>query len=145
MSPTTSSTVIIGGGIIGFSTAYYLALSQEKEGGLITIVNNASGLFNGASGRATSVLGDYGFLPEAVSLGNLSWDLHRELASNYKGKEAWSFSDIVIHEPSLQSEYEEISQSAETEKKMAQLPDWFRNSNRYIDHIVADGKHAARM
>lgn len=41
MTPEHNSTVIIGGGIIGLSTAYYLALSNGGSGAGITIVGRA--------------------------------------------------------------------------------------------------------
>ncbi|KAL9075771.1 MAG: hypothetical protein Q9161_001523 [Pseudevernia consocians] len=90
-----SPVVIVGGGMMGFATAYYLALAR-KSGRSITIVDNASILFAGASGKANGILGDYGFEPEAESLGKLSWELHQQLARVHRGRAGWHYRDVEI-------------------------------------------------
>ena len=47
-----ASTVIIGAGIIGCSTAYYLSQSHDTEAGSIHLVESSPELFASASGKA---------------------------------------------------------------------------------------------
>ena len=75
MSSSPEPIVILGGGIIGFATAYYLATSQG-DGRDITIIDNSPILFEGASGQANGILHAYGFDPALTPLANLSYDLH---------------------------------------------------------------------
>jgi hypothetical protein len=62
------------------------------------MVDNAQKLFQGASGQANGVLGEYGFLEEEQSLATLSWKLHRDLAAKFDGRAIWGFSGMVVHE-----------------------------------------------
>lgn len=73
-----NTTVILGGGIIGLSTAYYMARDQLTESNHlphIAILDSESNLFAGASGGGTGIIGDYAFKPEVAELGTLSWEL----------------------------------------------------------------------
>ena len=74
MNDCKESTIIIGGGIIGFSTAYYLASLANllNNPHCISVVDSSPAVFVAASGGATGILGDYGFEPEAEALGVLS-------------------------------------------------------------------------
>lgn len=134
-----SPVVIIGGGIIGLSTAYYLSLAR-KSGRSITIVDNASILFAGASGKANGILGDYGFEPEAESLGQLSWDLHQQLASVHKGRAGWGYRDVIICN---------LHRAASDDSKVGLgstlLPTWCRDLERHASTLLSDLEHAARM
>jgi FAD dependent oxidoreductase len=109
--------IIIGGGIIGLSTAYYLLLSGVK-GRQIKIVDRAPRLLQGASGKANGMLGDYGFPIGAASLGQLSWQLHTKLCQEYNGWKRWGYTQrCVIH-------YLQPSETVETPKSNLFL-DWF--------------------
>ncbi|KAL9625698.1 MAG: hypothetical protein Q9160_000017 [Pyrenula sp. 1 TL-2023] len=90
-------TIILGGGIIGFSTAYYLSLSQSsspssQEPSRITILDSSPTLFASASGYAAGFLARDWFGPALSSLGALSFDLHEELASEHDGRRRWGYS-----------------------------------------------------
>jgi hypothetical protein len=84
--------VIIGGGIVGVSTAYFLSkhpnLSADTH---ITIVEGSSVAASGLSG---------GFLAKdwhgaaTISLSTMSFDLHKKLADDFGGKENWGYRAV---------------------------------------------------
>lgn len=53
---SNQSIVIIGAGVIGLSTAYYLSTSAEPRPSSITVLDSSSSLFQCASGRAAGFL-----------------------------------------------------------------------------------------
>lgn len=85
-----SSTVIIGAGIIGVSTAYYL--SEHQPGSTIHLVEASPELFSSASGYAGGFLAKDWFSPATASLGALSFEQHRLLAEKHGGREKWGYS-----------------------------------------------------
>ena len=138
------ATVIVGGGIIGFSTAFYLAETRRKAGQPvdITVVDTAPVLFAGASGGAAGVLGDYGFKPEADPLGLLSWELLKQLAKDYDGRKAWGFSDIYINNLYMQNQ---TVVHATEDSEHRSLPSWFKKSNDYRAELGYGPKNAGRL
>ena len=88
----TTSTVILGAGIIGCATAYYLSHSGNTKPDTIHIVEASPELFASASGKAGGFLASDWFSPATASLGALSFNLHKELADEYGGKENWGYS-----------------------------------------------------
>lgn len=88
------STVIIGGGIIGFSVAYYLSDPKQlcsNKPREIHIIESSSELFTSASGYAAGFLAKDWFSPEVAPLGNLSFNLHRQLAVDNNGYGTWGY------------------------------------------------------
>ena len=94
------ASVIIGAGIIGTSTAYYLSESSTSPSD-IHLIEASPQLFASASGYAAGFLARDWFPPSLSSLGALSFDLHRQLAETNNGHEKWGFS------PSTASSLEE--------------------------------------
>ncbi|KAI9836098.1 MAG: hypothetical protein M1819_001714 [Sarea resinae] len=90
--PTMSNIVILGAGIIGVSTAYYLSESGRTPPSSIHIVEPSPELFASASGYAGGFLARDWFAPSTVSLGRLSFDLHQSLAHKHNGRQRWGFS-----------------------------------------------------
>lgn len=86
-----TSTVIIGSGIIGVSTAYYL--SQHQPGSTIHLVDSSPELFASASGYAGGFLAKTWHLP--TDLGPLSFSEHAELAAREGGGEKWGYKRVV--------------------------------------------------
>ncbi|KAI4132143.1 MAG: hypothetical protein LQ338_000897 [Usnochroma carphineum] len=84
-------TVIIGAGIIGTSTAYYLSRSGTPPSD-IHLVEFSPDLFASASGYAAGFLARDWFPAASASLGRLSFDLHKELAATHNGYEKWGYS-----------------------------------------------------
>lgn len=85
-------TVIVGAGIIGTSTAYYLSQSDNTAPSDIHLVESSPELFASASGYAGGFLAKDWFGPATASLGALSFKLHRELAEKHDGRERWGYS-----------------------------------------------------
>ena len=67
-SPEPQSTVIIGAGIIGCATAYYLANSGNTKADTIHLVEASPELFASASGKAGGLLALWGMQPCIVRL-----------------------------------------------------------------------------
>ncbi|KAL2149961.1 hypothetical protein VTH82DRAFT_7637 [Thermothelomyces myriococcoides] len=86
----SSSTVILGAGIIGVSTAYYL--SQHQDPTSIQLVEPSPELFSSASGYAGGFLAKDWFGPSVTALGALSFNEHRRLAEEHNGREKWGYS-----------------------------------------------------
>ena len=134
------STVILGSGIIGLSTAYYLSQLTEIDADATPTLSNASPqsgagggttasnppikheihlvepspeLFASASGKAAGFLAKDWFAPAVAPLGEFSFDLHRKLAEEHGGKQKWGWSESVSY--SLDREDGGESASAEDE------------------------------
>ena len=86
------STVIIGAGIIGTSTAYYLSQSGHTSPNDIHLIEASPQLFASASGYAAGFLARDWFTDSLSSLGRLSFDLHKQLAQVNNGQEKWGYS-----------------------------------------------------
>ncbi|KAF5564961.1 FAD dependent oxidoreductase superfamily [Fusarium phyllophilum] len=88
-----ASTVIVGGGIIGTATAYYL--SEHQPGSSIHLVDSSATLFASASGYAGGFLARNWFHQDLASLGALSFDEHEKLAKQFNGREKWLYAKSV--------------------------------------------------
>lgn len=86
------STVIIGAGIIGCATAYYLSCSPNTRPDTIHLVEASTELFSSASGKSAGFVAEDWFGPATASLGALSFRLHKELAEKFGGHEIWGYS-----------------------------------------------------
>lgn len=105
------STVIIGAGIMGCATAYYLASSGNTKPDTIHLVEASPELFASASGKAAGFVAPDWFEPATASLGALSFRLHEELATEHHGRETWGYS------PSTGTSLMEGSQSVSSSGK----------------------------
>lgn len=85
------STVIIGAGIIGCATAYYLSTSGNTDPKSIHLVEASPELFASASGKAGGFCTSDWFGPPTASLGALSFRLHQELADKHDGYKTWGY------------------------------------------------------
>jgi len=115
-----SNTVILGAGIVGCSTAYYLSESPRTQAQSIHLVEPSPELFHCASGLAGGFLAadckhsirtlcysanhSLGFAPTVAPLGALSFKLHKELAEKYDGKRKWGYSPSTGTSLSLDSD-----------------------------------------
>lgn len=101
MSPADSTTApprhiaIIGGGIIGASTLYYLSRassSSDAAGPLrATLIEEAPAVAPGASGKSGGFLALDWHGAATSSLAALSFDLHRQLAQEHGGEARWGY------------------------------------------------------
>ncbi|KAH7037514.1 FAD dependent oxidoreductase [Microdochium trichocladiopsis] len=85
-----NNTVILGAGIVGVSTAYYL--SKHQPGSTIHLVEASPELFASASGKAAGFLARDWFPPASTELGALSFEEHRRLAEQDDGARTWGYS-----------------------------------------------------
>ncbi|KAI1460111.1 FAD dependent oxidoreductase [Annulohypoxylon moriforme] len=85
-----ATTVILGAGIIGASTAYYL--SKHQPGSSIHLVEVSPELFASASGFAGGFLAKNWFSPASAELGALSFEEHRKLAEKEGGRYKWGYA-----------------------------------------------------
>ncbi|KAK5062681.1 hypothetical protein LTR84_004754 [Exophiala bonariae] len=87
------SILIIGGGIIGLSTAYYLSLNKSPSDlQEIHIIDSSPELFASASGYAGGFLARDWFNVHLEDLGALSFRLHCELAERHGGARKWGYA-----------------------------------------------------
>ncbi|KAI1772710.1 FAD dependent oxidoreductase [Hypoxylon cercidicola] len=85
-----STTVILGAGIIGTSTAYYL--SKHQPASSIHLVEPSPELFASASGFAGGFLAKDWFSAASAELGALSFEEHRKLAEKDNGAQKWGYA-----------------------------------------------------
>jgi glycine/D-amino acid oxidase-like deaminating enzyme len=84
------TTIILGTGIIGASTAYYLSHAQTPS--TIHLVEPSPTLFASASGFAGGFIARDWFQPSVAALGALSFAEHKRLAEEHGGREKWGYS-----------------------------------------------------
>ncbi|KAI9068499.1 nucleotide-binding domain-containing protein [Trametes sanguinea] len=106
------TTVILGAGIIGLSTAHYLSKLAPPDH-KIHLVEPASELFASASGKAAGFVAKDWYAPAVAPLGNLSFDLHRALADKHNGRARWGYSESISY--SLDhTHYQDIATAAQS-------------------------------
>ncbi|GAA5932471.1 Tda3p [Sporobolomyces koalae] len=90
-----SKIVVVGGGIIGTTTAYYTALLARERGldAAIHLVEGSS-IAAGASGKAGGLLAVDWHGPATASLAELSYSLHAQLAQQYAGESRWGYRKL---------------------------------------------------
>ncbi|EPS28597.1 hypothetical protein PDE_03543 [Penicillium oxalicum 114-2] len=83
--------VVIGGGIIGCCTAYYLTRhpSYDPVQHTVTLLE-ASEIAGGASGKAGGLLAQWAYPSNIV---DLSFTLHAQLAKEHDGKNRWGYRE----------------------------------------------------
>lgn len=147
------STVIIGSGIIGVSTAYFLS-EERNPPSSIHLVEASPELFASASGFAAGFLARDWFSPSLSPLGALSFDLHRQLAEQYNGRDNWSYTGSITTSLGEMSGDEnskwldEGLSRARTAKKSAFKdafgPQWLTISHENLD-IISNCETTAQM
>ena len=90
------TTVILGAGIIGLSTAHSLTRIAPPDHS-IHIVEPAPELFSSASGKAAGFVAKDWFAPAIAPLGALSFELHRALADKHGGRGRWGYSESISY------------------------------------------------
>ncbi|KAG4259587.1 hypothetical protein FPRO04_03319 [Fusarium proliferatum] len=85
--------VVVGGGIIGSTTAYYLTRHSKFNPALhtITLLEAAPTVAQGASGKAGGLLALWAY-PECLV--PLSYRLHAELAAEHNGPQRWGYRQL---------------------------------------------------
>ncbi|TFK31711.1 FAD dependent oxidoreductase [Crucibulum laeve] len=90
MSSTQSrEIVIIGGGIIGCTTAYYLSCHPSSTSAKIILIEASEhGPAQGASGKAGGLVAKWAYPRELV---DISFSEHVKLAQEHNGKDRWGW------------------------------------------------------
>ncbi|EDU51332.1 FAD dependent oxidoreductase [Pyrenophora tritici-repentis] len=150
-----NNTVILGCGIIGLCTAYYLTDSGNTAPNSIHLVDSSPELFRCASGLAAGFLSADWFAPSVSSLGALSFKLHASLAQTYSGRKTWGYSPSTGISLSQDSESESAiggsgedwlengtsraqvaNHNAPLEEKAA-VPPWLRRTQDGIMEVIS--------
>ena len=85
------ATIVVGAGIIGTATAFYLSESASNPSS-IHMIESAPRLFASASGNAGGFLAKDWFSALVAPLGELSFNLHQKLATDHNGEERWGYA-----------------------------------------------------
>lgn len=131
------STVIIGGGIIGLSTAYYLSQNKTQSSSSpsdspeIHIIDSSSELLASASGYAGGFLALDWFNPHVESLGALSFRLHRELAERHGGARKWGYAGSHVYSLSVDG----AGVDGEGKKKKGSSGDWILDGTSRANEV----------
>jgi glycine/D-amino acid oxidase-like deaminating enzyme len=89
-------TVIVGAGIIGVCTAYYLSSSASyNRDHAITIIDQSPPA-SGASGKAAGFLARHWTGSVTAPLEELSFQLHYTLAQQYDGEQRWGYRPCQV-------------------------------------------------
>ncbi|CCG81102.1 UPF0673 membrane protein C1F5.03c [Taphrina deformans PYCC 5710] len=87
--------VVVGAGIIGVSTAYFLSQHPTFDAKSTTItILDGSEVAAGASGKAGGLLALDWHGPPTASLAELSYGLHESLAKQYDGANKWGYRQL---------------------------------------------------
>ena len=93
----TQHIVIVGGGIIGSSIAYFL--SRQATCPKVTLLESSKAVAPGASGKAGGFLALDWHGTSTASLAALSFKLHRKLAKEHNGAERWGYREVEVRFP----------------------------------------------
>lgn len=92
---TSPNVVILGGGIIGLSTAYYLLSDAASYPVKVTLIEPHR-IAHGASSRAMGMIAETWHDRDVLPLAKLSWRCYRDLVSAHNGGQEfdWTMSKV---------------------------------------------------
>lgn len=144
-------TVILGGGIIGLSTAYYLALDtreDDKKKADIVVIDPSSKICAGASGQNEGVIGESGVKDEIAPLAKLSYDLHARFAAKNNGREEFGYSPLKIH-ALFSNGYDpsnpRLPFPVQEEESISKLPEWLNIPSDWQAGLLSNGTRSKRL
>lgn len=148
-SAAVEPTVILGGGIIGLSTAYYLALSEvDAHEHSIVVVDPSSSICAGASSQNEGALGQFGFKDEVTPLAKLSYKLHSQLATDLDGGKNFGYSQFNIH-AMFSKGYDpsdpRLPYPVTKQEDLSALPSWLTVPESWQVGLVSDGSESAKV
>lgn len=144
--------VIIGGGIVGSATAYYLSRDQSIKPDQVVLLE-AGDISGGASGKAGGFLAKDWHSSASESIAELSFRLHAELAKEHDGYSKWLYAPTtsVAVTPEIEeakdwmAEGRSRSSIARSKKKGANLPPWIVSEKVEEAHLVGDHSTTAQV
>jgi glycine/D-amino acid oxidase-like deaminating enzyme len=146
-------TVIVGSGIVGISTAYYLSLLSSEEnseisagrahytsqGHHIHLVDPAPTLFeHAASGKAGGFLARNWFSSSVAELGAFSFDLHKSLAEEFDGRKKWGWSQSTVINLDITG-----SRKKGSETGLGEGWDWIQSRDSMVPSAEAEAEELA--
>ncbi|KAH9909739.1 FAD dependent oxidoreductase [Xylariomycetidae sp. FL2044] len=116
--PRPRHIVIIGGGVIGTTSAYYLTRHPSFNPSIhhITLLE-ATGIAAGASGKAGGLIGRWAY---PTCLVPLSYALHAELASEHDGASRWGYRRVECGQIAATVRNKHLNGQATTPAKVKQ-------------------------
>lgn len=90
-----NATAIVGGGVIGLCTAYYLAKESRCTTHRVIVVEAADDVFANSSGTNTGILSENEFQDDLVPLGRYSYNEWERLGSNEGFRRACGYREHV--------------------------------------------------
>ncbi|KAI1392544.1 nucleotide-binding domain-containing protein [Hypoxylon trugodes] len=149
-----ATTVILGAGIIGTSTAYYL--SKHQPGSSIHLVEPSPELFASASGYAGGFLAKDWFSPAVAELGALSFEEHRKFAEQEDGARKWGYSrstSISLSQAAKSGKRVDVwcregasrAEAASGESSVGIAPAWLRRKKGDAVEIISDDDTVAQV
>lgn len=150
------AVVIIGGGIIGWATAFYLTREPSTTAAnSIHVVESTTTPISSASGYAAGFIARDWFSHSSAALGALSFGLHKELAEKHGGAEKWGYSRSTSasfeRNPFIHGEnWVESGSRAEVagtfhEAKPDSLPTWLKRTRHDELDVIGRDDAAAQV
>ncbi|KAF1947768.1 FAD dependent oxidoreductase [Clathrospora elynae] len=158
---SNTSTVILGSGIIGLCTVYYLSESGNTDPKSIHLVDSSPQLLHCASGLAAGFLSADWFAPSVASLGALSFKLHADLARAHSGRATWGYAQSTGLSLSQDSESAiggsgedwlengksraQLSNHNRPWEEQAATPGWLRRTQDGIMEVISQTETTAQI
>lgn len=132
--------VIVGAGIIGVCTAYYLTRhpSCSKDTHHITVIESKR-VAGGASGKAGGLLAMWAFPQQIVPL---SFQLHQELSDEYNGETKWDYRRLTT--VSLEANVQDDTVSLDPKETGSSVNDNSNDGDDDESYASNDGKTTSR-
>lgn len=126
--------IIVGAGIIGVCTAYYIVHHPkfDPEKYRITIVESKR-VAGGASGKAGGLLALWAFPQQIVPL---SFALHQELSDKYDGEKEWGYRRLTT--VSLEGDISHLGDSDDDDDDEAPVKTFKQPKNHDLDSSLSD-------
>jgi FAD dependent oxidoreductase len=151
-STPAEPTVILGGGIIGLSTAYFMALAESElhngEHSRIVVVDPSLTMCAGASGQNEGALGDFGFQEPMLPLAKFSYQLHDHLAAVNDGACKYGFSEFEIHtvfSRGYDPSNPRLPFPVKKQEDPSCLPRWLKIPSSWEAGLITDAADARRL
>lgn len=144
-------TVILGGGIIGLSTAYYLALDtceDDNKNAVIVVIDPFSKICARASGQNEGVIGEFGVNNKIALLAKLVYDLHARIAAKNNGREKFGYSTLKIHalfSNGYNPSNPRLPFPVQEEESISKLPEWLNMPSNWQTGLLNNGTRSKRL